>query len=143
MSNFLQLSVNLLVCRYYGVFQTLRTATNSILRQWKFFSPKSVFFALYFLLDAFSIDLEPKLMMREAVNDMCMPSLCFHEREFFLLSMVIISVWWDWVGDRNLLGDIKILPWKCRYRLGIKFNFYLQKSIARWEPSFSYEKQSF
>ena len=43
-----------------------------------------------------------------------------HAKEFFLLSLVIISVWWEWVGDRNLLGNIKILLWKCRYRLGIK-----------------------
>ena len=127
MKNFLQLSVNLLVCGYYGAFQTLRTATNSILRQWKVFTPKSVFFALYFLPDAFCIDLEPKLMMPEAVNDVCMPSLCFHEREFFLLSLVIITVWWEWVADRNLLGDIKISPWKCRYRLEIKFKFLSPK----------------
>ena len=27
-------------------------------------------------------------------------------KEFFLLSLVIISVWWERVRDRNLLGDI-------------------------------------
>ena len=40
-------------------------------------------------------------------------------------SLVIISVWWEWVGDRNLLGDTKISPWKCRYRLGIKVAIFL------------------
>ena len=44
----------------------------------------------------------------------------FSQNNFFLLSLVITSVWWEWVGDRNLLGDIKIWPWKCRYRLGLK-----------------------
>ena len=39
---------------------------------------------------------------------------------FIVLSLVIISDWSEWVGDRNLLGDIKILPWKCGYHLGIK-----------------------
>ena len=43
------------------------------------FLPKSVFFAFCFLSDAFYIDVEPKLMMSEAVNDVCMPSLCFHK----------------------------------------------------------------
>ena len=28
------------------------------------------------------INVEPKLTMPEAVNDVCMPSLCFHERIF-------------------------------------------------------------
>ena len=28
------------------------------------------------------INVEPKLTMQEAVNDVCMPSLCFHERIF-------------------------------------------------------------
>ena len=28
------------------------------------------------------IDVGPKLMIPEAVNDVCMPSLCFHERTF-------------------------------------------------------------
>ena len=53
------------------------------------------------------------------VNDVCMPSLCFHE-SIFLLSLVIISVLREWVGDRNLLGNITISPWKFRNRLGIK-----------------------
>ena len=41
--------------------------------------PKASLFAFYFLPDAFYIDIEPKLMMPEAVNDVCIPSLCFHE----------------------------------------------------------------
>ena len=32
--------------------------------------------------DAFYIDVESKLMMPEAENDVCIPSLCFHERIF-------------------------------------------------------------
>ena len=43
---------------------------------------KSVFFIFYFLVEALYIDVEPKLMIPEAVNDVCMPSPCFHERIF-------------------------------------------------------------
>ena len=60
MSNVLQLSVKLLVCGCYGVFQTLRAAIR------------------------------------------------------------ITSLWREWFGDRNLLGNVKISPWKCGYRLGLK-----------------------
>ena len=83
------------------------------------FLTKSVFFGFCFLPDAFYIDVEPKLMMSEAVNDVCMSSLCFHKRSFSSKFGDNI-VWWEWVGDRNLLGDIKISPRKCCYRLGIK-----------------------
>ena len=89
-----------------------------------FFLPKSVFFASRFLPDAFYIDVEPKLMIPEAVNDVCMLSLCFHEI-IFLLSLVIISVCWEWAGNRNLLGDFKKLHKKYRYRLGIKVGIVL------------------
>ena len=102
MSNILQLSIKLLVCGYYGAFWThtkirvivlsiiVRKFTKKIfpftsffpLFSENFFIPKSVFFAFCFLPDAFYIDVEPKLMMPEAVNDVCMPSLCFHERIF-------------------------------------------------------------
>ena len=74
--------------------------------------------------EAFYINVEPKLMMPEAENDVCMPSLCFHEI-IFLLSLEILSIWWEWAGDRNLLGDVKISPWKCRYRLGIRVEVVL------------------
>ena len=129
MNNFLQLWVKLLVCGYYGAFWThsvldsYEDTCNSTLDhrlkahekdfpihfvlsflQWKLFLPKSVFFAFCFLPDALYIDVEPKLMMSDAVNDVCMLTFCFHE------SLVIISVWWEWVGDRNFLGDI----WKYR-----------------------------
>ena len=99
MSNILQLSIKLLVCGYYGVFWThtkilvivlsitVRKFTKKIFPfnslfpffSENFFLPKSVFFVFCFLPDAFYIDVEPKLMMPEAVNDVCMPSLCFHE----------------------------------------------------------------
>ena len=36
----------------------------------------------YGLPDVFYIDVEPKLMIPEAVNDVCMSSLCFYERIF-------------------------------------------------------------
>ena len=102
--------------------------------QWKFFLPKSVFFGFCFLPDAFYIDVGPKSMMPEAVNNVCMPSLCFHER-IFLLSLVIISVWGECVSDRNLLGDIKISPWKCRYRLRIKVAIVLISISKKVSPS--------
>ena len=44
--------------------------------------PKASFFDFYFLPDAFYIDVELKLMIPEAVNDDCMPPLCFHEGIF-------------------------------------------------------------
>ena len=60
-------------------------------------------------------------------------------KEFFLLSLVIISVWWKWVGNRNVLGNIKISPWKCHYRLGIKVAIVLisisKKRFPWWKPS--------
>ena len=44
--------------------------------------PKASFFAFCFIPDAFYIDVEPKVMMPEAMNDVYMLSLCFHERIF-------------------------------------------------------------
>ena len=102
MSNFLQLSVKLVVCRYYGAFWThtkipvialliiLRKFTKKIFPFTSFFPffsenvsyPKASFLLFFFLPDVFYINLEPKLMMPEAVNDVCMPSLCFHKRIF-------------------------------------------------------------
>ena len=58
----------------------------------------------------------------------------FFTNEAFVLSLVIISVWWEWVGDRHLLGDIKILPWKCRYRLGIKVAIVLISISKKLSP---------
>ena len=39
-------------------------------------------FCFLFFPDAFYIDVETKLMIPEAVNDVYLPSLCFHERIF-------------------------------------------------------------
>ena len=99
MGNFLQLSVKLLVCGYYGAFWThtkipvivlsiiVRKFTEKIFPFTSFFPffsenlsyPKIAF---CFLPDVFYIDVEPKLMMPETVNDVCMSYLCFHERIF-------------------------------------------------------------
>ena len=49
-------------------------------------------FCFLFFPDAFYIDVETKIMMSAAVNNVYLPSLCSHER-IFLLSLVIISVW--------------------------------------------------
>ena len=91
--------------------------------------PKSAFFAFCFLLDAFCIDVEPKLMIPEAVSDVCMPSL---------LSLVIISVRWEWVGDRKI-GRFKNIAFKMSLlpenKSGDSFNFYLQKNIVWCESS--------
>ena len=83
---------------------------------------------------ALSIDVEPKLIMPEAENDVCMPSLCFHERVFSSKFGDNISL----VGmkcDRILLGDIKISPWKCRYRLGIRVEIVLISITKKVAPS--------
>ena len=40
---------------------------------------KRLFCFLFFFPDAFYIDLETKLMMPEAVSDVYLPFLCFHE----------------------------------------------------------------
>ena len=77
-------------------------------------------------------------MMPGAVNDVCMPTFCFYE--------IIFS---SKIGDNNslvgmswrykFLGRYKNIALKMSLSLGSddSFNLYLQKSIARWEPSFS------
>ena len=59
-------------------------------------TPKRVFLLFVFFPDAFYIDVETKLMMPEAVNDVYLPSLCFHERFFSCklgdnISLVVMS----------------------------------------------------
>ena len=44
--------------------------------------PQKPLFCFLFFPDAFYIDVETKLMIPEAVNDVYLPSLCFHERIF-------------------------------------------------------------
>ena len=66
-------------------------------------------FCFLFFPDAFYIDVETKLMIPEAVNDVYLPSLCFHERIFSSkLGDNISLVEMSW--RRSLLGDIKISP---------------------------------
>ena len=108
--------------------------------QWKLFLPKSVFFAFCFLPDAFYINVEPKLMMPEAVNDVCMPSPCFHERIFsskFVNNISLVGMSWRYkfIGwYKNIALKMSLSPAK---KSGNSFNFYLQKSIAWWEPALS------
>ena len=59
----------------------------------------------------------------------------FTQKNFFLLSLEIMSVWWEWVGDRNFLGDIKISPWKCPYGLEIKVAIVLISISKKVSPS--------
>ena len=104
------------------------------------FLPKSVFFGFCFLPDAFYIDVEPKLMMSEAVNDVCMSSLCFQERSFsskFGDNISLVGMSWrqTFIGrHKNIALKMSLSPGN---KSGDSFNFYLQKSIARWEPSFN------
>ena len=79
-SNFLQLSVNLLVCGYYGAFQALRTA--------------------FYVSENFSYP---------SGNELA------------------IEIYWAIVLKMSLSPGNKC---------DNSFNSYLQKSIARWEPSF-------
>ena len=81
----------------------------------------------YGLPDVFYIDVAPKLMMPEAVSDVCMHLFVF-TKEFFFLSLVIISVWWEWVGD------IKISSKKCRYNLGTKVAIVLISIFKNVSP---------
>ena len=104
------------------------------------FLTKSVFFGFCFLPDAFYIDVEPKLMMSEPVNDVCMSSLCFHKRSFSSkFSDYISLVGMSW--RQKFIGRYKNIALKMSLSSGNKsgdsFNFYLQKSIARWKPSFN------
>ena len=79
-------------------------------------------------------------MMPGAVNNVCMPSLCFHERIFsskFGDNISLVGMSWR----KKFIGRYKNIALKMSLLLGNKsdnsFNFYLQKSIARWEPSLS------
>ena len=77
-------------------------------------------------------------MMPEAVDDVCMPPLCFHERFFSSkfgdnISLVGMSWLQKFIGRyKNLALKMLLLPGN---KSGDSFNFYLQKSIDRWEPS--------
>ena len=74
-------------------------------------------------------------MMPEAVNDVCMPSVCFHERIFSSKFGDNISlVWMSW--QYKFIGRYKNIALKMLLSPGNSLNFYLQKSITRWEPSF-------
>ena len=93
MSNFLQLSVKLLVCGYCGAFWTHTKipviVLSIIIRKFK----KKIFpFTLFFpfFSENFSYPKASFLLFifflthskNDDVNDVCMPSLCFHERIF-------------------------------------------------------------
>ena len=58
---------------------------------------KSVFFIFCFLVEALYIDAEPKLMMSEAMNDVCIPCLCFHEIIYsskFVDNISLVGMYW-------------------------------------------------
>ena len=104
------------------------------------------------------INVEPKLTMPEAVNDVCMPSLCFHERIFsskFGDNISLVGMSWRYrYADRykNIALKILLSPGN---KSGDSFNFYLQKKyrpvgtklkksfITVFEPSFSVETSAF
>ena len=44
--------------------------------------PKASFLFFVFYLMSSTFDVEPKLMIPEAINNVCMPSLCFQEITF-------------------------------------------------------------
>ena len=46
----------------------------------------------------------------------------------------VVSDRWEWVGDRYLLGDIKISPWKFCYHLGIKVPIVLTSISKKVSP---------
>ena len=71
--------------------------------------------------------------MPEAGNDVCMPSLCFHENIFSSKvgdNISLVGMSWRFIGRyKNITLKMSLWP-------GNKsFNFYLQKSIAWGEPS--------
>ena len=77
-------------------------------------------------------------MMPEAVNDVYLPSLCFHERIFSSkLGDNISLVKMSW--RQKIIGRYKNIALKMSLspanKSGDSFNFYLQESIVRWEPS--------
>ena len=57
------------------VVEQLWKSVKSVLTQ-------KLLFCFFFFSDAFYIDVETKLLMPEAVNDVYLPSLCFHEITF-------------------------------------------------------------
>ena len=99
---------------------------------------KSVFFTFCFLVEALYIDVEPKLMMPEAVNDVCIPSLCFHEIIFsskFVDNISLVGMCWR----QKFIGQYKNTPLKMSLspgnKSGNRFNFYLENSVTLWKPS--------
>ena len=65
-------------------------------------------------------------MMPEAVNDIYMPSLCFHERIFaskFGDNISLVGMSWRW----KFIGRYKNIALKMSLSPGNSFNFYLQK----------------
>ena len=100
MSNFLQFPGKLLVCGTMAPFKCYEQRSELVKmhlclynKQEKDFKKEEVkqrawkeiakeLELEYGLSDVFCIDVEPKLMTPEAVNDVCMPSLCFYERIF-------------------------------------------------------------
>ena len=124
---------------------TIRKFTKKIFPYTSFFPSfseiiltQTVFLGLCFLPDVFYIDVEPKLMMPEAVNDVCMPSFCFYEKSFsskFGDNISLVGMSWrqKFIGQyKNIALKMSLSP---RNKSGNSFNFYLQKSIAQWEPS--------
>ena len=78
--------------------------------------------------------------MPEAMNDVCMSSLCFHVIIFYSnfsdnISLVGMSWKQKFIGlYKNIALKTSLLPGN---KSSDSFNFYLQKSITRWEPSFN------
>ena len=72
------------------------------------------------------------------VQNVCMTSLCFHDRIFsskFGGNISLVGMSWQ----SKCIGRYKNIALKMSLSPGNKsgdsFNFYLQKSIAQWEPS--------
>ena len=92
MSNVLQLSVKVLVCGYYGAFQTLRVAIgtckvyNKQEKDFKiyFLSPVKISLAqkrhFCFLFSSGRLLHQRRTKANHARRRVCMPSICFHER---------------------------------------------------------------
>ena len=80
------------------------------------------------------------IQMPEAVNDVYMPSLCFHQRIFsskFGDNISLVEMNWrkKFIGRyKNNTLKMSLSPGN---QSGDSFNFHLQKRIARWEPSLS------
>ena len=81
-------------------------------------------------------------MMPEAVNDVSMPSLCFHKRIFFCKfgdNIILVGMSWQYkfIGQYKDIA-LKMLP-SPENKSGDNFNICLQKSIAWWEPSLRHQ----